>query len=70
MWGVGSAAAFAMTQHGLGQRLLIGPVVADGQRIVSSLLGMVAAVAIALAFFPPAAYRRRFAAAPQAPGSA
>jgi hypothetical protein len=63
MWGVGSAAACTMALHGLGLRIVLGPVVADEQRIVSSLLGMVAAVAIALAFFPPAAYRRRFAAA-------
>jgi hypothetical protein len=70
MWGVGSAAACAMTLHALVLRVALGPVIADGQRIVSSLLGMVAAVAIALAFFPPAAYRRRFAAAPQPSRSA
>lgn len=63
MWGIGSAAACAMTLHALALRIALGPVIADEQRIVSSGLGLVAAVAIALAFFPPAAYRRRFAAA-------
>jgi hypothetical protein len=33
-------------------------------------IGLVAAVAIWLAFFPPAAYRRRFAAAAEPAGSA
>lgn len=70
MWGVGSAAACAMALHGLLLRVAIGPVVMDGQRIVSSLLGLVAAVAISLAFFPPAAYRRRFAAPAERTGSA
>jgi hypothetical protein len=70
MWGVGSAAAFAMTLHGFALRIAVGPVVSDEQRVLASLLGMVAAVAIGLAFFPPAAYRRRFAAAARPPGSA
>jgi hypothetical protein len=60
LWGVGSAAAFAMTIHGLLLRALGGNIVADGHRLVSSAIGLVAAVAIWLAFFPPAAYRRRF----------
>jgi hypothetical protein len=62
MWSVGTLAALGMTLHGLLLRVLLGPVVADGHRLVSSLFGLVAAVAIWLAFFPPAAYRRRFAA--------
>jgi hypothetical protein len=70
MWGLGSAAACAMTLHALALRIAAGPLIGDGQRIVSSLLGMIAAVAIALAFFPPAAYRRRFAAGPRPSGSA
>jgi hypothetical protein len=70
MWGVGSAAAWAMTMHGLVLRATIGPVVADGHRIVASGIGLVAAVAISLAFFPPAAYRRRFAAPADRTGSA
>ena len=70
MWGIGSAAACAMALHGLVLRAAIGPVVTDGQRVVSSLLGLVAAVAIWLAFFPPAAYRRRFAAAAERAGNA
>jgi hypothetical protein len=70
LWGVGSAAACAMALHGLVLRAAIGPVVTDGQRVVSSLLGLVAAVAISLAFFPPAAYRRRFAAAAERAGDA
>jgi hypothetical protein len=60
MWGAGTVAAFGMTLHGLLLRALLGPVVSDGHRLVSSLFGLVAAVAIWLAFFPPAAYRRRF----------
>lgn len=63
LWGVGSTAACAMTLHGIALRIAIGPVVADGQRIVSSILGLVAAVAIGLAFFPPAALRRQPATA-------
>jgi hypothetical protein len=70
LWSLGSSAAFGMTVHGIAMRIVVGPVVADGQRVVSSLLGLVAAVAIALAFFPPAAYRRRFAAAAPPAGSA
>lgn len=61
LWGVGSAAACVMTLHGLAMRIAVGNVVADGQRIVSSALGLVAAVAIGLAFFPTDAWRRRFA---------
>ena len=63
LWGIGSLAAFGMSGHGLLMRLASGPVVSDGQRLVSSALGLVAAIAIWLAFFPPAAYRRRFASA-------
>ncbi len=59
LWGIGSLAAFAMSGHGLLTRIVLGPVVSDGQRLVSSALGLIAAVAIWLAFFPPAAYRRR-----------
>ena len=62
MWGIGSSAAFVMTLHGLATRILVGQVSGDGHRLVSSGLGMIAAVAIGLAFFPPNAYRRRFAA--------
>ena len=62
MWGAGTVAAFAMTVHGLLLRVVVGTVVSDGHRLISSLFGLVAAVAIWLAFFPPAAYRRRFAA--------
>ena len=47
--------------HGLLMRVVLGPVESDGMRLVSSALGMVAAIAIWLAFFPPAAYRRRMA---------
>jgi hypothetical protein len=63
MWGAGTLCAFAMTVHGIVLRVVVGPTPADGHRVVSSLFGLVAAVAIWLAFFPPAAYRRRFAAA-------
>lgn len=66
LWGIGSFAAFVMTLHGLTTRILIGHVIEDGHRLVSSAFGLVAAVAIGLAFFPPAAYRRRVAA-PAAP---
>ncbi len=61
LWGIGSLAAFAMSAQGLLMRVLSGPVVDDGQRLVSSALGLIAAVAMWLAFFPPAAYRRRLA---------
>jgi hypothetical protein len=40
----------------------VGHVSGDGHRLVSSGFGLIAAIAIGLAFFPPAAYRRRFAA--------
>lgn len=62
MWGIGSSAAFAMTVQGLANRVLVGQVSGDGHRLLSSGFGLIAAVAIGLAFFPPAAYRRRFAA--------
>jgi hypothetical protein len=61
LWGVGSGAACGMAAYGLVTRLAIGPVVPDVHRVLSSALGLVAAVAIWLAFFPPAAYRRRLA---------
>jgi hypothetical protein len=61
LWGIGSLAAFAMSGYGLLTRVVLGPVESDGMRLVSSALGMIAAVAIWLAFFPPAAYRRRIA---------
>jgi hypothetical protein len=61
LWGIGSLAAFAMSAHGLLMRVVLGPVESDGMRLVSSALGMIAAIAIWLAFFPPAAYRRRMA---------
>jgi hypothetical protein len=61
LWGVGSLAAFAMTAHAIALRVITGvPDQTDGQRLASSLFGLVAAVAIFLAFFPPAFYRRRF----------
>jgi hypothetical protein len=61
LWGVGSLAAFAMTAHAIALRVITGtPDMGDGQRLASSLFGIVAAVAIWLAFFPPAFYRRRF----------
>lgn len=66
LWGVGCVAAFAMTTHGIVVRVLSGPVVPEGHRVVSSLIGLGAAVAIWLAFFPPAAYRRRFLSAASA----
>lgn len=68
LWGIGSCAACAMTLHGLASRLLVGQVLGDGYRVISSALGLTAAIAIALAFFPPAGYRRRFAAAPTRDG--
>ena len=61
LWGIGSLAAFAMSGHGLLMRIVLGPAVSDGMRLVSSALGLIAAVAMWLAFFPPAAYRRRMA---------
>jgi hypothetical protein len=61
LWGVGSLAAFAVTAHAIALRVITGtPDMADGQRLASSLFGIVAAVAIWLAFFPPGFYRRRF----------
>lgn len=59
---VGSVAAFAMTLHGLATRVFVGQAIEDGHRLVSSGFGLVAAVAIGLAFFPAAAYRRRISA--------
>ena len=69
LWGIGSFAAFVMTLHGLATRIFIGHVIDDAHRLVSSACGLVAAVAIGLAFFPPAAYRRRITAPPARPRS-
>lgn len=60
LWGIGGFASCAMPLHGLAGRILIGPEVSDAYRGVTSLIGLVVAVAIWLAFFPPAAYRARF----------
>lgn len=62
MWGIGSFAACVMTFYSVAARLVVGPLLGEGHRLVSSGFGLIAAVAIGLAFFPPAAYRRRFAA--------
>lgn len=62
LWGIGAGAACAMAVYALVLRVAIGPVAPDGHRLVSSGLGLVAAISIWLAFFPPAAYRRRFRA--------
>jgi hypothetical protein len=69
LWGIGAFAAFAMTLHAVAARILVGQILGDGHRLVSSGLGLIAAVAIGLAFFPPAAYRRRFAAPATRDGS-
>lgn len=64
LWAVGMAGAWAMTIHAVVFRVAAGTnLMPDGQRLLSSGFGMVAAVAIWLAFFPPAAYRKRFAPA-------
>lgn len=61
LWGIGSLAAFAMTAYGLLTRLLMGSQGGDAQRLVVAGCGMIAAISIWLAFFPPASFRRRFA---------
>jgi hypothetical protein len=67
LWGVGMFGAWAMTAHALVYRVTTGTsLMPDGQRLMSSGFGLVAAIAIWLAFFPPAFYRRRFAAAASA----
>lgn len=62
LWGIGACASCAMPLHGLAVRLLQGPSMSSSQQLVASLLGLVVATAIWLAFFPPAAYRARFGA--------
>ena len=62
LWAFGMFGAWAMTVHALGFRVITGTnQMADGHRILSSSFGLMAAIAIWLAFFPPAVYRRRFA---------
>jgi hypothetical protein len=64
LWAVGMLSAWLMTAHALAFRAIAATnLMPDGHRVVSSCFGMIAAVAIWLAFFPPAFYRRRFAAA-------
>jgi hypothetical protein len=60
LWGIGSSAAFAMTSYGLLNRVFGGPDGGSAHHLVVSGCGLVAAVSIWLAFFPPAALRRRF----------
>jgi hypothetical protein len=62
LWGIGSGAAFLVFAVNLA-RNLAGELDPASRVALSTTpaLGMVAAVAIALAFFPPAIYRRRFA---------
>jgi hypothetical protein len=62
LWGIGSGASCGMTLYALAGRLISGPVTTPEQQVVSSLIGGIVAIAIWLAFFPPAAYRARFAA--------
>ncbi len=66
LWGIGAlagatATVFSGTMIALGaaadSQLLIG------LRLTTALCGATSAIAIWLAFFPPAAYRRRFAGA-------
>jgi len=60
LWGLGSLAAGTMTLYGLINRLLGGPESGTTQRLVVAGCGLLAAISIWLAFFPPAAFRRRF----------
>ena len=63
LWGIGMGSAWAMTVHAIGYRAAMHTnLMPDGHRVVSSCFGLIAAVAIWLAFFPPAFYRRRFTA--------
>jgi hypothetical protein len=64
LWGWAAGAACAMTGHAIAMRLATGTAqLSNEHQLLSSCLGMIAAVAVWLAFFPPAAYRRRFARA-------
>lgn len=64
LWGWAASAACAMTGHAIAMRLATGSaVLSNGHQLFASGLGLVAAIAVWLAFFPPAAYRRRFARA-------
>jgi hypothetical protein len=64
LWGEGCAAAFVGALIGHGTRLVTGGGVAEiaALNLAVSLLGLCAAIAMWLAFLPPAAYRRRIQA--------
>jgi hypothetical protein len=60
MWGVGAGAAGVGTAVGITAQMLIGrpPLEIPWVTLSSSMHGLVAAVALSLAFLPTAAYRR------------
>lgn len=62
-WSLASAAVVLMIAIGFAARLVFGRTPPPSISTVTSLLGVVAAVAIWLGFFPPAAYRARLARA-------
>ena len=62
LWGVAAASAVAIYAVGVVNRVLVPVGVHPVAMAIQSCVGLVAATSIWLAFFPPAAYRRRFTA--------
>lgn len=62
-WGVSSSMVVAITVSTFAARLVYGPVMPPWVGALNALLGLVAAAAIWLGFFPPRAVRARLAAA-------
>lgn len=62
-WGVASSVVVAITLSSFAARLVYGPVMPPWVGTMNALLGLVAAAAIWLGFFPPRAVRARLAAA-------
>jgi hypothetical protein len=60
LWGIGAGAAGIGTAVGFGAQLVIGlpPLEIPWVTLSSSIHGLVAAIAMWLAFLPPASYRR------------
>jgi hypothetical protein len=64
LWGFAASCAAAIQATGVLNRMIVPAGIHPVLLVIQSCVGLASACAIWLAFFPPAAYRRRFAPAP------